>query len=133
MNVDAYFPLVALLIMSLFWFVALKVMFAITGMSKELPTNIGDAMAETGWGTAYVNGPRFTHCVKLLVYKTGFAIRTMPFFGGGKLWLPADNIRVLNQKDDDTLFQYRHVELTCNGHYVKLYGELADYFLKHNR
>lgn len=132
MTVDAYIAIFATLIMAIAWFMAIKFFIPkLTAMTKDLPDGIGEPKGESRWGSAYVNGPKFSGCVKLAAYEHGFVVRAMPIFGGVKLWIPSDSIKVMSQKMGERSILPRYIEFTSHGNYVKLLGGLADYFYQH--
>ena len=48
----------------------------------------GPTLARSGWGSAVINGTPFGRCVRLTTHADGWAVRLMPIFGGGVIWLP---------------------------------------------
>ncbi|MFG1498201.1 hypothetical protein ABMA57_16325 [Saccharospirillum sp. HFRX-1] len=131
MTTEVYILIAGSTVMLITWLMAMKFIPKLTGMTKDLPDGIGVPKDESGWGTAYVNGPKFSGCVKLVVFDNGFVVRAMPIFGGMKLWLPADSIKILSQKMDGRSILPRYIEFSSHGNYIKLYDGLADCFHKH--
>ena len=97
-------------------------------MVKELDIDTGKPIAESGWGSANVNGVNARNCIKVLEYANGYVLRMRKLFGNGKLWLPKENVELLNVRNK-TFFIPKYKELKCGQNTVKLYGKLSEYII----
>lgn len=64
--------------------------------------------------------------MKVHEYEEGFLVRMMWIFGGGKLWLPREVIKI-GSLEGGTLFISRSRILICGMNQVILHGRLADF------
>ena len=95
-----------------------------SGMNKEITAQKGLKMNQSGWGTAVINGVSARNCVRVVQYEFGYQIEMMKIFGGGKLWLPSEEITIKEETERRFLFPATQVIISGENK-VTLYGRLT--------
>ena len=116
-----------ILLMPFMWFALTRMFNSWLGLRTSLDGRTGAFVSQTSWGSAKINGYNASGCVRLLVYENGFALKMMPIFGGGLLWIPKDRYSVICIRPMRYLLQLR-VDLELNGKIIRLFGALAKPF-----
>jgi hypothetical protein len=116
-----------ILLMPFMWFAVTRMFNSWLGLRTKLCESTGAFVSQTSWGTASINGYNASGCVRLLVYENGYALKIMPIFGGGLLWIPKDRYSVIGIRPKKYILQLR-VDLDLNGKTIRLFGALAKPF-----
>jgi len=117
----------AIVLMPFMWFATTRMFNAWTGFSTKLQENTGQLVSQTSWGSGKIGIFSASGCIKLLVYEDGFALKMMPLFGGGLLWIPKDMYSVVAIRPAKFLMPLR-ADLEFNGIKIRLFGALAEPF-----
>ena len=123
MNIlDRISPLAVVAFIPVMWYAVIKILLRKAGMADPVTAAMGVFIREPGWGSAVVNGVTMNTCVKLAEYDKNWLLRTMPLFGGGKLWLPREWVELEPHKGG--WFRPNWCEAKCEGNRVALWGRL---------
>ena len=93
-------------------------------MQKEITEQRGLKINTSSWGTAVINGVNARNCVRVVQYEFGYQIEMMKIFGGGKLWLPAEEITIEDETERRFLFPATQVIISGENK-ITLYGKLT--------
>lgn len=108
------------------WFVVTTVLRKMARMTKDLGLETGSPIRCSGWGSASINGVGCQNIVKMQEHEEGYLVRTMWIFGGGKLWLPKNALRIGELKPSQFFIPQSRV-IISELNQVILYGKLADF------
>jgi hypothetical protein len=125
MNPLWFIPLFVLSFIGI-WFLVTRVLRVKSGMGTVLNVEPGRQLRESNWGSAVINGVRARNCVKLIEYIEGWELRMMSMLGGGRLWIPKEDVH-LSAPEQRDLFGQRMRTITSGEHTVRLIGGLAGF------
>jgi hypothetical protein len=126
-NIESLVPLLVPLVTLVVFIVLVSVFYSKTRLKRTLDVDTGPPLRESGWGSANVNGIGINNAVKLAEHPTGWLVQAMWIIGGGKLWLPKDELRV-GGHEAGTFLRPHSRTLRTGEHTIRLYGRLADFF-----
>jgi len=76
------------------WIFVAFMLRSISGMNKKLDIEMGEYIRKSPWGSGSINGMSASGCLIVVKYQNGWLFRIMLVFGGGKLWIPDDNMKI---------------------------------------
>jgi len=93
--------------------------------SKQGVDLTSEALKVSKWGTANVNGISLNDALRVLTFDNGYILETKETFGGERLWLPKNSLRIL-EPVPKTLMNSKRITVISGQHLVLLFSNLAD-------
>jgi len=94
---------------------------------REITEHTGPKISSSGWyGRADINGMSFKNSIKVIHYEQGYVIKLFPIWGGGKLWMPKNELSIIEQTTDSLFTFNNSISIKSGDNAVLLYGKLAE-------
>jgi hypothetical protein len=86
---------------------------------KEVTEHTGPKISTSGWrGCADINGIYFKNSIKVIRYEQGYMLKLFPIWGSGKLWVPKNEMEIIEQTVE-TLFTFsKSVSINSRGNAI---------------
>ncbi len=116
---------VAILLLPIMWIISINILRKMARLTKSVSIDTDEKPHLSKWGSGNINGVGFKGSLRVARYRHGYLLETMKLFGGGKLWLAKDEIRV-EARLAANLLRPRRLKISCGDNEIVLYGYLVD-------
>ena len=120
-----YFMVAFFLLFSLMWFFVITFLRNMANMEKALSVELGDIIQTSKWGSGKVNGVSMQKCLRVIRCANGFILETQRIFGGGKLWIPKETLKI-EERVSKKFLRPKKIKISSGENTILLLGNLAD-------